>query len=482
MMNTTLESYPFLKQRLNNYIFSIPIDVGSTRVTQGLDETLKINNLTLNITITEPLISLVQKACNRIEIAKKTGDHKDIEEAEKALSLIYDSYCYEELAFELNNLKKALQLPDLIAHLDVIKQIHDKNERFAKVSRGIREAVELLKYYPENDSKSELKYYLDELQITLKDSLTFENLNEMVSQLQERVNELEGNISQAESFLNDLYVFRKNYQSVSTILNQSLLNVHEIKELRFTMKEIRQINNALDHKLVTLLNEHIDSSLVPSILRLINEKEFHELIGSIEFESYFVKVNKNKTLNNLSDWKQAITETVGMYFIKHATNYEQLNKGILLFEYEPYINLGKERLEVCEQFYNTYQAELRKYSSIENILADIKPLIDERNNKVQRVNDVESLEEMISTLKELFEDNKKNPDINLISSKYVWLRRMRQPYRNLNQIIKDIETAEQSKLDIELRQLNTLEIDVENTNYRFISKSKKNSDTLCLIQ
>ncbi len=165
------------------------------------------------------------------------------------------------------------------------------------------------------------------------------------------------------------------------------------------------------------------------------------------------------------EWNKIINETVGMYLINNAMNYEQLNRGILFFDYIPYIDLGKERIEVCQQFFSRHQDRLKSYQLFDDVVADIQPIIDERNNRLQSINEVSTSKEMLVILKNIFHD--KALEINELKSKYVWLRKEQRPYRNLTQIVQDIETTDEEKILSILKNNNFLEIHVEDDKYSF---------------
>ncbi|WP_337020399.1 hypothetical protein, partial [Oceanobacillus massiliensis] len=433
------------------------------------------------ITFTPPLNTLVQNACDAVEKAKKSGNSKDVEEAETAISSIYDSYCYEELDHEIQNLKKALQLPEIVSQLEaLVVNSQDKDIMIVQASKGIREAKALLKYFPEVEKKNKLKSQLNDFENKLKSIYTYQDLEQMTLQLKGEVHALEANATQPKEFLDALYAFRGNYKSVTTRVNQSLLSKLEKKECNERLKDISKNNAKFDEYIVRILNEDLDESIIPSVLRIINEKTFSELIRSVEFSHYFVDTNKEKVAGKLAEWKQIISETAGLYLISHATNTEELNNGILFFEYEPHINLGKERLEVCEQYFNKHREELISYQSFEDVIKDLQPLIDERNVKVERVNEASNKNELLTILKELF--NSKKVIINEVSSKYVWLRKEKRKYRSLNQILTDVITADEDKLESAFKSYSTnVEINVDDKTQQLISKSKENSNTLSLI-
>lgn len=477
-MNSTLESYPFLKNRLSKFDFSYSMEFGNTKASETASDSLNIDISSLNISITEPLVTLVQNACRLVENAKKTGDNNDIEEAGKAISLIYDDYCLEELEYELKNLKKSFELPERIAQLeDMFEQNEDQDALLKEASKIIRDAMGSIKFYPENDRKAELKNKLAELEGKLKGIYTYQDVEVMVSQLQEEAIKLESSASQVESFLSGLYEFRKHFKSVSSILGQSLLNRQEKKVLKARLKEIANVNTTFDERIVNILNHHLVPSDVLAVLCLINEIGYHDVIESGDFGDYFVQENKDRSLKDLTEWKQIINETVGLYLITHAANHEQLNSGILYFEYVPYINLGKERLEVCGKFFKQHKDELKDYQSLDDVAAVIQPMIDERNNKVQRVNEASTPTEMLETLQNIFIDL----DINELDSKYVWLRKEKRAYRGLNQIGKDIGIADEEEIASIQKNYKAIEINGEDNKLRFITSVKDSSDTLRLL-
>lgn len=479
-MNSSLESYPFLIHRLNTYNFSFQSELGCTVADESIPETLDVNNNSLTITITEPLATLVRNAIDLLEKAKSSGNSKDIVDAEAAIKLIYDDYCKEELHFELKNLKKSLELPDIITRLEgIVESKQDKTDLLQNASNGILEAVGMLKFYPENERKQELKNRLKVLGDQLKSIFTYQDIHEMVSKLQEELKQLEGNASEVDTFLTELYRFRCNYKAVTSSLNQSFLNRQEKKDLKGKMIEISNRNMALEGIIAKILNDHLSQSIVPAILRLLNEKEYDDVIENVQFSDYFCLVNKEVKKESLSEWKQSINETVGLYLITHATNYEQLNKGILLFEYVPYIDLGKERMEVCQQLFVQHQNKLIGYQSFEEVKAAIQPLIDERNTKIRRINESSSPSEMVETLKNTF--NESELDINESNSKFVWLRKEKRAYRSLSQIIKDLESTDEEKLISIQKNTNAIEINSEDDKYRFAMPERDSSDTLNLL-
>jgi hypothetical protein len=463
-MKSTIELYPFLKHRLSSLYINIPSpkNIIHSIASEIYTEPLSLDS-ELKITSIAPLDSLVQSACDAVEKAKKTGNKKDIERAEEEISPIFDSYCYKELESELKNLKNALELPEKVSQLELlIEQKQDKDILIINASKGIQEANGMLNYFPEIEVKSELKSRLVDVEEKLKSIYTYQDFEQMILQLQREIQVLESKVSQPGVFLDGLYEFRRNYKSITSKLNYSLISREEKKECEGRLKEIAKSNTAFDEHIISILNGEIEESIVSLTLRLISEKGYSDLMRFEEFSKYFVYANKDKTKVDLVGWKQVINETAGLFLITHAKNTEELNKGLLFFEYSPYINLGKERLEVCNQFFNKCHQELNSYQSFADVIKALQPLIDERNNKVQKVNESNNSSELLNTLKEIFNNNQKELELNEVKSKYVWLRKEKREYRSLNQIIKDIKVANEDKLkNVQIKQSNTLEINVE---------------------
>ncbi|SOC34868.1 hypothetical protein [Ureibacillus acetophenoni] len=475
-MNSVLEKYPFVKHRLSQLEFPIIQGIEGTIATESNLEPLKLDDF--NITITKPLITLVTNACRIVDQAKETGDQTAIESAEKEINLIYDDYLYDELDYEIANLKKSLKLPEIVVDLESMLQGKSNHEIYKKASKDISEAKSLLKFYPEIKTKSELMNKLVELEEKLKSIYTYQDLKEMIAKLEDDVKQIESNMTQVESFLNLLYEFRNKLKSVKSKVSQSLsVDRQEKKELKAALKELSQTDSHFNEQVVKTLNNYLDVSNVLVILRLINEPMYQDVLDSGEFAEYFVQANNGKSLSDLTEWNKVINETVGIYLINKASNFEQLNKGINYFEYAPYINLGRDRISICEQFFLQHHHESNKYQSFAEVQALLQPMIDERNEKLQQINEASTSNEMAKILKNIFNYS----EINEINSKYVWFRKEQSVYTSLSQVKKDIENADEEKIANMQKNYLTIDVAGEEDEHLYISPNKKKSDTLDLL-